>query len=450
MDTVLTSPRLARSVASALVLRLAHLAPDAEAGAGAGAAAAPLETTPTAPRLASHETWDSYLATVPAETPAAEPASEVIASEGPASPDAAESTSGAAPSLTQGADGRWHRADGTYANAEEIAAHQASAPAAAPAAEATPEPAAPAEEAPALHTVEIRGRDGKPVAIEVADESLAQLLRQNANDGMRAKDYKEKLAATEAERAEYRAFHTMLETNPEHVVFNGLSPEQQVNLTVKLIAQHWDAVVPVIQQYDQSDAARVRAAAETQLAIRDNSARFTETVSAQQRAVEITKAVTALVPDGWDDRTTERFIADAEQDIIRAVRAGEAVTTATIPSLLADRLALYGGGTPAAPQKPAAQAVRFAAAPNAPPPAPASSAAAIPIGDAAARLAAARAEQDRIRRTQQARSAAAAIPPAGAGAAPVRVATVPKGASIEDASKALRKMGNSWAAYSGT
>jgi hypothetical protein len=52
--------------------------------------------------------------------------------------------------------------------------------------------------------------------------------------------------------------------------------------------------------------------------------------------------------------------------------------------------------------------------------------------------------QRRITLVQRDRKNAAAVPPAGAGAAPVRLPPVPAGATIEEASRALKGV-RSWA-----
>lgn len=360
----------------------------------------------------------------PAGTPAATPAESVPAGD-------------EGPEFVQNAQGQWHRPDGTFANAEEIAAIDAQV-AADVAAEAA---AAPPKETP---TVTLRRRDGTTRDVEVDDPELAEEIRTNYNDGMRKKDYTEKVALVETRLAEFNQMDAMLDKNPELFVFNSLTPPQQINLATALLAQHFDALVPIILGYDADPSKRITAVGETQRTIRDQEKEFQTFTTAQRAASAVRATVETLIPDTISPEVAEQFWADAGADLQRAIARGERVDPSTVPALLKARMTLYGfeapaGSVPAAAPKPRITAVP-ALAPNAN---GSASPVATPVGDAAQALADAKAQQKRIKLTQRNRANAAAVPPVGAGAAPVRLPAVPAGASIEEASRALKKM-KSW------
>src|SRR5690348_10932937 len=100
-----------------------------------------------------------------------------------------ESTEGAPDPLAGfqvDAEGRLHRADGTFADAKEIETWNAGA-------EAPKELEVAAEPAKEPIVVTLRGRDGNEVKIEVDDEAAAEVLRTNHREGMRASDYAKKM-----------------------------------------------------------------------------------------------------------------------------------------------------------------------------------------------------------------------------------------------------------------
>lgn len=329
--------------------------------------------------------------------------------------------------------GRWHRPDGTFANETELAAITAEL-AAAPAAET------PTEEVAAPEPITLRRRDGTTREVMVDDPELAEEIRTNFNDGMRKKEYTAKMAEAETLASEYREFQSMLRANPEGVILQHLPAEKQISIATQLLAQHFDALIPIIQGYDTNPSSRLTAVTEAQRAVRDQQSNFESLVASQRRAAEIKTAVAGLIPDSAPEDVQEKFWSFAKMTVLAA--NDSEITKDNVRSLLATVLdhpqfSIYGfgGAAPAAPAKPRITALPVSSS---------TSPVATPANDAAKQMADAKKTQKRIQLNQRNRGNAAAIPPAGAGAAPLRLPPVPKGASIEEASQDLRKLGRGW------
>lgn len=379
-------------------------------------------------KLSELSSWDEL---VPAE-----PTAEVVA-EAPVAAAPVTREDGA---TWDEAKGQWRRPDGTFA---EGAAPELVAPV--EAAEPVVE-----EEAPALEKVALRTRDGGTREIEVDDPELAELLRTNANDGMRAAQYREKVAALDAKLEEVNAFRAIMEVNPEAVVLQHMPAEKQVSIAVSLIAQHWDALLPAIQALDTNPADRIAAAMQAQASIRENQTLYEQKLTDGKYALAVQSQVQSLIPEGTPEATVTKFLSYAGQDLAEIIRRDGRVDPAKVPTLLADTVALFGfhADTAASQKDTPRAAVRFASAPSTPPVPAAQPTAARPVGDAAVKLA--QQAQTRLASTQAARARAAAVPPSGAGAAPVRLPPVPKGADIRTASQTLKQMGNSWGHLTGS
>lgn len=350
--------------------------------------------------------------------------------------DAAPAGTDDAPEFVQNAQGQWHRPDGTFANAEEIAAIDAQL--ATDAAAAPPPAAADAAPTPEANTVTLRRRDGTTRDVVVDDPELAEEIRANYNDGMRRKEYTERVTAVEAKLAQLNHIDALLEKNPEAFVQQSLSPEQRVRLATMLLAEHFDDLVPIIKDYDADPGKRITATADASRRTREQQTEFESFTRAQSSARAVRVAVETLIPETLAPELAESFWADASSDLQRALARGDTVDPTTVPALLAGRLKLYGIDAQAGANTPVAPKPRITvAAPNGTP------AVAQPANDPAKALADVKAGQKRIKLQQANRRNAAAVPPAGAGAPPVRLPPVPAGASIEDASRALKKQ-RSW------
>lgn len=286
--------------------------------------------------------------------------------------------------------------------------------------------------------VKLRARNGDEQEIEVADESIAEILRANAKDGMRGEEYRKKMELVEGHLAERRAFNQALESHPESLILEHLPEANQLALTATLLAKHWDKLVPKIVELDQDPALRAKEATDAANRSRDSQPSLEQITQRERYIVQVEAATRALIPEHIDDATAERFMADAGLDIGRAVNSiGRAISPTDISKVLGPRLALYGFDKPAsangngpsktAPPRTVARAV------GQPTTAPTASTTAKSGADAGAA----------VRRTVTAQRVAASVPPAGAGAATLRVPMVPAGTTIEQASQALRKLG-SW------
>jgi hypothetical protein len=383
------------------------------------------------------DSWENVSLAPPAEGMGVTDGAEDDAPATPVAPvaEAAPPTSDDAPEFVQDDTGRWHRADGTMANADEIAAISAQL------ASETPSVEAPVAEAPATeNVVTLRRRDGSTRDVIIEDPELAQEIRQNMNDGMRRREFLEAKASIEAREAQLKQIDAMLEHNPEAVVYQSLNDDQKIRLTQLLVAEHWDAIVPIINAFAENPSERITTTTEAQARMRQQNTQLQSFTAAQESAANVRKAVAALIPETAEQDIAEQFWSDASNDVQRAIARGEKVDPASVATILAPRLKLYGFATAgSAPAAAAMPRITLAS------PAPSSSPAAQPANDAAKQLADAKAAQKRIRLRQQQRTNAAAVPPAGAGAAPVRMPAVPAGSTIQEASKQLRKMGGGWA-----
>jgi hypothetical protein len=354
---------------------------------------------------------------------------------------------------TLGADGRWRHKDGSFAPdptkpvAEQAAPAEAApvdpnAPVVDPAAVVDPN-APPVETQPEPITVTLKGRNGEAREVEVTDPDLADLLRANANDGMRRNEFNAKSATLEAGFAELNAFKQMIEENPEDVVLAHMKPDAQARLAESLIATHWDALVERILALDADPSRRAVVAAETRVRTMQQAQRLNDVRASSERASQIETAVRAMIPESVSDSTIEQFMSDAGSDVARAIQSGKAVTPDSVKEILAPRIALYRFDEAKTPTVVGANAVpstagtQASASPVVVRPAvslkqaPAVTGAPSVVDPAKAAL--------RTQQLIQARSISAAVAPSGAGAPAVRAPAVPKGATIEEASKHLRQ-----------
>lgn len=324
--------------------------------------------------------------------------------------------------------GRLHRPDGTMANAGEIDAYNASIHA-----EATE----PTTEEPQPVTVTLKSRSGEDVEIEVTDERVAEALRANAKDGMRGEEYRKKMQAVEEHLAEKRAFETMIETNPEGLILQHLPHDKQVSLAVALVAKHWDAIAPNLVKFDTEPASRISEAANAEIRMRDQQRDYEKLTTQQKYAVQLESAARSLIPEHIADDVAEQFLADAARDLGAAVNQRGMLPIDDVKSVLSRRLALYGF------DKPASGAASSAPVPLKRPIARAVSRPNQATTAATATVTAGANAGATVRRAVTAQRVAAAVPPAGAGAATVKAPLVPQNADVKQASQVLRKQ-KSW------
>lgn len=372
--------------------------------------------------LKGKTSWEEVFTPAAAETAEAP---ETPAAEAAPTEQAPEPMAG----FTLDETGRLHRADGTYASQAEVDQWNSAASAPTePAADATP-----AEPTPEPIVVKLRGRDGSEREIEVTDPDVAEVLRTNHREGMRAAEYNRRMAEVQAKEEEFRAFETMVEQNPEGVILRHLPVEKQDALLVALLARRWEHVAPHLVKFDTDPAARAAEIINSQERMSKQDGDFSTARAKAEYGKNVYTETVKLIPEHVDEATHQRFLVDAGRDLEQAIKQnnGNAIPVEQIKTILAPRLALYGfdkpspaaASQPSTPKRPVARPVPAAMQPSAP--APANPGAA-------------------IKWTVTAQRIAAATPPQGAGAAPVRQPLVPTNATVTDASRALKKA-KSWA-----
>jgi|SRR6185312_16325126 len=346
-----------------------------------------------------------------------------------------------------GADGRWRHKDGSFAPdptkpVEEGAATDPANAEADPNAPVADPNAPPIEAQPEPVTVQLKGRNGEVKEVEVTDPELADLLRANANDGLRRDEFNRKRATLESGFAELNAFKQMVAENPEEVVLAHMNPEAQTRLAESLIATHWDALVERILALDADPSRRAVVAAETRVRRIEQAQRLNEIKASSERAAQIETAVRAMIPESVDEATVNQFMDDAGSDVARALQAGTNVTPESVKEILAPRIALYRFNEAKSPTVVGVNAVPSTATTASQAPAVARPAVSLKQTPAATGATPVVDPAKAAARTQQlnaSRSISAAVAPSGAGAPAVRAPAVPKGATIEEASKHLRQ-----------
>lgn len=288
-----------------------------------------------------------------------------------------------------------------------------------------PKPEAVKTESVVLPGLKERGEEDLEVPVE--DPVLAERLRRLLNDGMRKSEYREKMQEVEQFKRERAEFEAELESNPVGVLMNHATPERQQEIARALLVEHWDALVPVIQQFAQDPVQIARAQRDV---IQQNQVAAQEATvrkEAARREAEVLGALNGLVPESVDAETRSAFLRDAERDLIDAAYGRQVVTAETVPMLVKRRMQMYG----------------FVEKPQVKP-------LTVKRGDAPQTLSVdeAKKKQAAIQQKAKAVKATAALPPAGRGPVATRRPIVDAGADVEQASTALRQMGvQSWAEY---
>jgi hypothetical protein len=273
----------------------------------------------------------------------------------------------------------------------------------------------------------LKERGEEDLEVPVEDPVLAERLRRLLNDGMRKAEYREKMQEVEQFKRERAEFEAELESNPVGVLMQYATPERQQEIARALLVEHWDTLVPVIQQFAQDPVQIARAQRDVfqqnQMAAQEATVRK----EAARREAEILGALSGLVPDSVDAETRSAFLRDAERDLIDAAYAKQVVTAETVPMLVKRRMQMYG----------------FVEKPQVKP-------LTVKRGDAPKPVSVdeAKKKQAAIQQKAKAVKATAALPPAGRGPVATRRPIVDASADVEQASTALRQMGTqSWADY---
>jgi len=272
----------------------------------------------------------------------------------------------------------------------------------------------------------LKERGESDLEVPVGDPEVAERLRRLVNDGMRKRDYTEKMAEVESFRAERAEFEAVLETNPVGFLMQQVVPERQVDIALALVAEHWETLFPHLEAMAKDPHKMYQARIQARDTMRQSEQEVRVRSEAARREAEILSVVRGLVPEGADDATREQFVRDAERDLIDAVQSGKVLTKESVPDLVKRRMQMYGFAKTATPL--------VAKKVGAPAPTKALS------------VEEAKQAQARIQKNATVKRNAAAITPGGRGAVATRKPLIPQGADVEAAGAVLRKM-TSWADF---
>lgn len=360
--------------------------------------------------------------------------------ETPETAEAPTTTETVVTALTQDAEGKWHRPDGSYASQEEIAAQSGTtAPESAPETEET--------ERKILKLTGDPQRGGKEYELDVTDipAEIVDLLQQMENErgkkfeyGKLQSEFSASLERAEEQEARARVLQAVFMEAPDTAAFDILSAEQRVELAKALVTEHLDDLLPHLQTLADENHRRVaRVEAE-----REREKRRFDFEGALAREVDARRvfgAVRKLIPAETPADMATAFLRDADADLAQAVRQGKKVTQDNLSEILGLRIRLYGFARSNGNGQTTGQSGDPAVAP-AVPSVPRLAVARPKSGsDAEAIAQRAKETQSRLKQSQTTRSLAAAIAPQGVGALPIESEKPPKGATIEEASKWKRK-----------
>lgn len=223
-----------------------------------------------------------------------------------------------------------------------------------PAPEAEPEPETPeSEEEPEPELIRValpaRRADEPPVEIEVNDPEVAERLRQLNNGFLRGEEVRSQREAIQKEQGELAAVRDQAAFDPVGFVLDSLPEALRPDVALQLLAnpQVWEQVAEHVESlFDQGRAEVLRAKLDARrYQLREELRSQRDARTNLQRQVEtIQQAVTALVPESWDEDRRQLFLNDCLTDLGRWVRqmGASAVDAAQIPALLASRLRSVG------------------------------------------------------------------------------------------------------------
>jgi hypothetical protein len=332
---------------------------------------------------------------------------------------------------------RWRDERGAFVKAEPPTADERAAAGAPPAAEGEEEEA-PAPSRTMFTLPGLAERGEQDIEVELSDPEVVKRLERLRNEGMRRHQFDDAMKDIGARENELRAVEEALTVDPVGFALNAMTRERQLEVAKALLVEHFDQLQPDIDALLDDPVSR----ANNRVALRDrlqqSRDQLTDHRARMNHAMACIDAARAMVPEGIDDATVDQFLADAEQDLIRAARDGRNVAPDTVASLLERRAALYGFD----PIEPTGNGQTRR------PPSPGSARPLTPAAQAIAdrKKAEARETQQRVRRVQIARRSAASVTPPGVGAATVEAPVIPADADVREVSKILRRRGvaNSW------
>lgn len=315
---------------------------------------------------------------------------------------------------------------------------------AAPVADATGDPAAepapvvPAEPVAELHTVVLKDRNGVEKEIDVSDPKIAEILRANANDGMRKMEYLREKKALDQKQAEFNELETQLQVAPETVV-NMMDSATQLRALEWLLVNRWDDVKDTVEKWYGDPQDRREAQLNMREKLDTSTREAKQHLAVKNQRMAVATAIESLIPENATQEDAQDFY-DAVAARLGAVenQRKRAIHPDEVPELAERFRARYGfTGGPAAPEPAADPAITAAPRLSLVPTTPAVAAPVGATAEAVAKRAVATAARMKALPAQQA--AAAVIAPSSIGAAP---AVKPPAKSYSEASSRFVEASN--------
>lgn len=333
---------------------------------------------------------------------------------------------GVVPVADAPADGQPRNADGTFAPKDGVAPVDPAAP------DAPIDPNAPPVDGEAkvfvLKGESQRGETDIELDVTGLPPEVLERLERSEKQGMKRAEYNTAMQKVRTERADLDAVETEIRVDPAGFVLNRVAPADRAHVAETLLLEQWDHLAPLIEQLWTDDAGRMRSLGERQRAIGDRRNDVVATVQASRDAANVRAAVSEMIPDNVQDDEASQFFTTAIALLQNKAVSGERITPADVPTLLAaHRRRFFGAADVPATTPPARPklAVRTTPSQTPAPAAPKSSPSPVLT-------------QADVTRQIQARNAALAVAPQGAGAAAVQRPGGPPGETVEQASRRLR------------
>lgn len=364
-----------------------------------------------------------------AEPPAPAPAAEALPTEAPAE----EVTEAPAAPVYDEIAGRYRDpVTGNFVAAPSTETE--TPPAAAPSAEApATEEAPPAEGEEAegeTITVTLPGRrDGEEdLDVDTDDPKVVERINGLKNDAMRRAEFNRRMTGVEQKETAFREFEATLQLSPESIV-DTLSAENRRRFATYLLAQDFDQLLPMLQEWSANDVTRERAILNSQRQAFASRAQLESTLAAQRQERLVLSAVDRLIPDHATPADAEDFRAAALTRLSAIAQQGGDVRPETVAQHLERDIRRYGF-LPAVDPAPGRTPSLVPTDP------PASRAQAAPAPASVAQRA--KDTQQRIAAVAKQRQAAAPVVPVGTGAVPAT--QFPRPASFKDATKLVSQI----------
>lgn len=361
-----------------------------------------------------------------AEPPAPAPAPEAPPTEAPAE----EATEAPAPVYDEIA-GRYR--DPVTGNFVAAPTTETEAPATAPSTEApAPEEAPPAEgeeaEGETITLTLPNPRGGEDLHIDTDDPETAEVINTYKNGYMRREELNRRMTGVEQKETAFREFEATLQLSPESIV-DTLSAENRRRFATYLLAQDFDQLLPMLQEWSANDVTRERAILNSQRQAFASRAQLESTLAAQRQERLVLSAVDRLIPDHATPADAEDFRAAALTRLSAIAQQGGDVRPETVAQHLERDIRRYGF-LPAVDPAPGRTPSLVPTDP------PASRAQAAPAPASVAQRA--KDTQQRIAAVAKQRQAAAPVVPVGTGAVPAT--QFPRPASFKDATKLVSQI----------